>query len=315
MSMSDIYFDENLTLRSGSCMVYLARYMLTLQPGDRIVTKSQLAKQYKVGVGTVQTALQRLEDIGGIRMNCRGHLGSFIESINIGILWKYSMYGYVRATMPLPHSDIFNGLAAGITSSWENQEGIMLQMSYVNGSRKRVKNLQAGLNDFIVCSMIDAKSAIAEDPDLHVYLELGPDTYMGDPAVLLREGVELTNGIRVGIDQASYDNKYLVQRAYQGLNVEFVPVNYNASSLFRVLRNKKIDSALWCRKDLPGRSFVGKVLLPDGFRDITEEAGTAVVLIHQKNREKMDAVHHFFNVEKIRKVQIDVISGEEIPDY
>ena len=114
--MGDEIFEIGLISQSGECIVLLSRYLLKLEVGDRLLPKHEIARNYKIGIGTVQTAFRILESKKVVKINSRGHLGSFLVSKNDKLLWKYSMYYYVRGTMPLPYHDILMGLATGINN-------------------------------------------------------------------------------------------------------------------------------------------------------------------------------------------------------
>jgi len=311
-SLLDNFYDADIITQSGGCVVRLARYLLTLKAGDRVIPISEMAKKYKMGVGTIQNSLQKLADANAVKLLSRGHMGTFVESIDKNILWKYCLYGYVRGTMPIPYSNVLVGLATGIYDTFQSDE-IMLSMGYVRGSRVRVQNLQAGLSDFTICSDFAAQKAIEEDPGLKIALKFKDDTYMGKPAFLFREGVGLHDGIKMGIDDSSYDQEILTKLACRGVSVKFVKARYN--NLFMMLRDKKIDGTVWSTLDLDGRNFTGNIVPIEGHEDEISAAGRAVMLISGNNMEKMTFVKELFDPERIYRIQQDVISGKALPNY
>lgn len=311
-SILDNFYDADIITQSGGCLIQLSRYFLTLNVGDRITPISELAKKYKLGVGTIQNSLQKLADSNGITLVSRGHMGTFVENIDKNILWKFCLYGYVRGTMPIPYSNVLVGLATGIYNSFQSDE-ILLSMSYIRGSRIRVQNILAGLDDFTICSSFAAKKAIEEDSNLKIALEFNEDSYMGQPAFLFREGIQLRDGIRIGIDDSSYDQEIITRLVCKNVNVEYVKVRYN--NLFMMLRDKKIDGTIWSVLDLEGRNFTGDIIPIDDLSDEIQGSGKAVMLINKNNSGKMSFVKGLFDPDKINKIQRDVISGKVIPNY
>lgn len=308
----DDFQGADILSQGGNCSVRLARYLLTLNVQDRLIPKAELALRYQLGVGTIQASLHKLQDVGAVRLVSRGHLGTFVEELDKNMLWKFSMYGYIRGTMPLPYSNVLAGLATGLRSAFPD-EGMMLRMSYMRGSRVRIKNLQAGLDDFTVCSKLAAHRAMEEDGTLTVYLDFGSGTYLGDSVFLMRKGAKLTAGTRLGVDASSYDHETLSRLACQGIDVTFIPVGYN--TLFRMIREGKIDGALWSLRDMDGHRFEGDIVTLPHLTDDIRDAGTAVVLTRAQNREKMQAVWPLFDKKAILKHQKDVVDEKEIPNY
>jgi len=311
-SLLDNFNDADIITQSGGCMARLSRYLLTLKAGDRIIPIGELAKNYKSGVGTIQNSLQKLEDANAVKLVSRGHLGTFIASLEKNILWKFCLYGYVRGTMPIPYSNVLVGLATGIYSSFQSDD-IMLSMSYIRGSRVRVKNILAGLDDFTICSSFAAQEAAKEDPRLKIAMEFKNNTYMGKPAFLFREGVQLQDGIRMGIDDSSYDQEIITRLACRDFDVEYVNVRYN--NLFLLMRDKKIDGTVWSTLDLEGRNFRGHILPVEENKDQIDGTGKAVMLISESNIGKMIFVKELFDPDKIYRTQQNVISGKVLPNY
>ena len=311
-SLFDNFYDVDIITQSGGCVVQLSRYLLTLKEGDRIIPIGELAKNYKSGVGTIQSSLQKLEDANAVKLVSRGHMGTFVEKIEKNILWKFCLYGYVRGTMPIPYSNVLVGLATGIYNSFQSDE-ILLSMSYIRGSRVRVQNILAGLDDFTICSGFAAQRAVKEDSRLKIALEFKDNTYMGKPAFLFREGVKLRDGIKMGIDDSSYDQEILTRLACRGVDVKYVKVRYN--NLFMMMRDKKIDGTVWSTLDLDGRNFTGNIVPIEENTYEINETGKAVMLISENSIGKMTFVKELFNPNKIYRIQQNVISGRILPNY
>jgi len=310
--MSDEIFEIGLISQSGECIVLLSRYLLKLEVGDRLLPKHEIARNYKIGIGTVQTAFRILETKNVVQINSRGHLGSFLVAKDNQLLWKYSMYHYVRGTMPLPYHDILMGFATGINNMFSHSSGPMLRMSYIRGSRIRIDNVLDGADDFTVCSLFAAKNIIKKRPEIRIFKEFSANTYMGKSVLLLRKGQEIKDGITVGIDTDSFDQEMLVREYFKDLQVNYEQVRYN--NLFYMLNKGSIDASIWSAEDI--KDFDGKTQnLPQRMTEIVEDVGKAVIIIKEKNYDKMKIVESLFDIPKIESVQKSIINHKGVPNY
>lgn len=310
--MNQDLLKAGLISQSGECIVLLSRYLLTLNEGDRILPKGELAKRYHIGVGTVQTAFKTLESTNAAHINSRGHLGSFVTFMDRDLLWQYSLYGYVRGTMPLPYHDILVGLATGINNIFNQNSGIMVRMSYVRGSRARIENVSEGLDDFTICSLFAAKYAVAHGKDVHLFKSFSDNTYIGQTVLLVRKGISLGDGITVGIDSASFDQDKLTKELFKDMDVNYKTVQYN--NFHDMLNSRQIDACVWSEEDV--RGFDGEIVhLPGKMAETINDAGRAAIVVSNQSRDKMKSVEDRFDIEKIEKIQRDIIEKKEIPNY
>lgn len=306
-------YEANMITQNGEGIISLAKYLLTLEKGDRLFPKRKLARTYKVGVGTIQSAFKKLEEARSIQLLSKGHLGTFIEDIDKNILWKYSMYGYIRGTMPLPYSNVLIGMATGIYSCFP-EDGPMLKMSYRRGSKERIQDLCKGRDDFTICSIFSAKKAMEKFLDLTIYLDFDDNTYMGKPAILLRKGIKLSDGIKIGVDQSSYDQDPISKIVFKDYEVEYIKIHYD--NLFYMLEKGFIDGCIWSLIDLKNIDFKGTIkALPENLLESFEGSGQAVILITKKNVQKMNSIRYLFDKERIQTIQKNVKENKEIPNY
>lgn len=303
----------DMITQNGECIIFLSRYLLSMEEGERLLLKKELARVSGTGVGTVQNALKKLEDLGAVKLVSRGHLGTFIESLDKKLLWKHSLYGYVRGTMPLPYSGVLVGMATGIHNSFP-EEGPMLRMSYVRGGRVRIQNLMDGLDDFTVCSLYSARIAMETYQDVRIFMEFDDNTYMGKPALLLRKGIKLADGIRIGIDGSSYDQELISRSVCRNYQVEFVKVQYN--NLFYMMEKGNIDGGVWSLLDTGIQKFDGTVEpLHGNLVESGQGAGQAVILTNERSQQKLEVIRSLLDKEKIEETQKAVMENRAIPNY
>src|SRR5690606_38660768 len=96
--------------------------------------------------------------------------------------------------------------------------------------------------DFIVLSRFVLKNAIERQLEVEEVLGLGHESYVGQHVILLRDrdGREIKDGMRVGIDPSSIDQTLLTKDACAGKNVEFVEIGY--MNLMAALDKGQIDA-------------------------------------------------------------------------
>ncbi|MGX8013589.1 helix-turn-helix domain-containing protein [Mesorhizobium sp. ORM8.1] len=129
----------------------IAQLLLALKPGDRLPPIQAINRQIEVGVGTVQKALSVLTGSKAVAINARGHMGSFVESVDYALLWGFAGHGPIK--LLLPHLDAveFKGLSEGIDSTFE-QHGIRARIDHRQGATSRMNSVREGNHDACVVS-------------------------------------------------------------------------------------------------------------------------------------------------------------------
>ena len=95
---------SKLMQKNGIMAVTLARGFLAMEVGSRIPTIAQLAEKYTSARGTVQNAIKFLQDYNAVKLEPRGHLGTFIISIDYSKLMEIADIKTLLGVMPLPYS-------------------------------------------------------------------------------------------------------------------------------------------------------------------------------------------------------------------
>jgi len=230
--------------KQGQTVIELARLLLSREPGEELERVHNYASRFGVGVGTVQSALRYIQDVGAVKLHTKGHLGTFIGEIDFRLLWAITGQEYMVGTMPLPYSRRYEGLATGLHETFKQAE-VGLNLMYSRGSRNRLRALPDGECDFVVLSRFALAAALRGGLEIEEVMGLGMETYVGQHIILLRDHskTQIEDGMRVGLDPQSIDQAELTREACRGKNVQFVETSY--MHLANALQRGELDAAVW----------------------------------------------------------------------
>jgi hypothetical protein len=304
---------ENLYSKQGIILQKVAEDLLFIELNERVPKVSDFSEKFAVGRGTIQTALKILESEGCVKLEPRGHLGTFLRYKNIANLLKYTGANRIQGVMPLPYSKKYEGLATGFTSELEHLE-LSLNIAFMRGSRPRLDGVKEGRYDFALMSKFSAKEEIKMDRNLRIALEFGEKTYVSEHAVIFSdpEKYKLANGMKVGLDSFSTDQKILTQAEATGLNIEFLEFNY--MHLLQHIKAHTIDAMIWNVDEIDSTSLNIQPLSSSFAIQYEKEMNEAVCVIKKDNR-KMDYIINLLSPKRIVEVQSRVVRGDEIPKY
>ncbi|WP_034849115.1 GntR family transcriptional regulator YhfZ [Clostridium hydrogeniformans] len=304
---------QQLMQKNGLMAMNLAKEFLTLEIGDRISTVAKFSEKYSSARGTVQVALKILQDIDCIRLDPRGHLGTYITYIDYVKLLEVADISNIVGVMPLPYSRIYEGLATGIYNSKFSQK-FALNLAYMRGASNRIKMLKDGRYDFVVMSKLAAEHHIKEYNDVEIAVDFGNMSFVKEHILIFnsKEAKHIEDGMKVGIDYSSIDHKILTLNQCEGKRVEFKPVLY--SQLLNNILKGEIDAAVWNIDDIKDNNIGVNYKSIDN--DIFKYKDTeAVIVVDNKRPEIGKLLKQFINVEEVLNVQNSVVQGRLIPNY
>src|SRR5690625_4816170 len=90
--------------KNGLAAQKIAQTLLAVREGERIPRIDDFVRNLKLGRGTIQSSLTLLEDVGAVRVESRGHLGTFLLEKDNAALWKIAGHSTIIGVMPLPYS-------------------------------------------------------------------------------------------------------------------------------------------------------------------------------------------------------------------
>ncbi|MFD0050987.1 GntR family transcriptional regulator YhfZ [Actinomycetes bacterium NPDC127524] len=304
---------NNLFSKKGIILQKVAEDLLFIEVNGRLPKVGDFADKFKVGRGTIQTVLKRLEDENCINLEPRGHLGTFLRYKDIPSLLKFSGLNQITGVMPLPYSKKYEGLATGLTSELE-QLALSLNIAFMRGSKPRIEGVKEGRYDFALMSKFSALEEIQQDRTLKIALDFGEKTYVSGHGVIFTdpEKKKLFDGMKVGIDSFSTDQKRLTHAEAIGLKIEYLELNY--MHLLQHLKAQTIDAMVWNVDEMDSISFNLQPLTSPLAIQYEKQMNEAVCVIKKDNR-KMDYIISLLSSKGIVDIQSKVVRGDLIPKY
>jgi hypothetical protein len=304
---------ENLFSKKGIILQKIAEELMFIEVNERLPKVGDFADKFQVGRGTIQTVLKKLENENCIKLEARGHLGTFLRYKNISNLLKFSGANQITGVMPLPYSKKYEGLATGITSQFE-QLGLSLNIAFMRGSKPRVKGVIDGRYDFALMSKFSAIEEMKKDKSLKIALEFGEKTYVSEHGVIFSEPSmeKITSGMKIGMDSFSTDQKILTNAEVMGMNVEYFEFNY--MHLLQHLKAHTIDAMIWNVDEIDSSSYNIKPLTSPLAIQFEKQMNEAVCVINKENR-KMEYIIKLLALSTIVDTQKQVVNGDMIPKY
>jgi DNA-binding transcriptional ArsR family regulator len=293
---------------------HLARYLLSTQEGNQILSTRELAESFGVSIGSISSALNDLEENHAITLNRRGRLGSFLEQRSIGALWNIVENGPMVIALTLPSYPKSEGLATAIYSLL-NAAGIETYLTFLRGSFNRLKTLRGDHCHAVVVSALaaDELSGVSEK----VVLKLPPQSYLIDHRVFCRKTAPTdSKPLAVGVDHDSFDLKYLTELEFEGQDVVFHQMTY--TQIDSNLEQSFVDAAISNVDHLErliSNEITSRPLSLSVQSRVGDRATSAVILVRAESDATAIVLREILQGEAILEIQQKVIDGLIVPRY
>ncbi len=304
---------ELLYQKIGIAVNLLAQDLLSRKVGDRIPSISEYQQLLGVSRGTVQNSLAYLKDNGAITLVSRGHMGTFIETLNVRRLQECSFNKELLGAMPLPYSACYQGLATALFQAFEP---LAFNLIYARGAESRLRLIESGVCQFYECSRYAAEQAIESGEEVEIVADLGPGTYLSRHVLVLRDpdAKQITSGMRVAYDRASVDHRNITK-----MICDHIPdvhlVQMRAHQIVHSIRSGLIDAGVWNLDEIVESGYQGLNVVPlDGIVDVSRFS-SAVVVVRKGEPALGQVLRQCLDVQKIRRIQEDVRQGTIGADY
>lgn len=278
-----------------------------------IKTVAELAEIYETARGTIQSAIKFLKEEEAITLESRGHLGTFIKEIDYIKLLELTGIKSLVGVMPLPYSKRYEGLATGIYKCL-NENGVNTNLAFMRGSNHRLKALEDGRYDFAVTSRLTADFYLENFKDIQIVKAFGSFSYVNEHIIVVSENFngEFKKGTKVGIDTSSIDQFMLTKKYFEGLEVQYVPLNYN--HFLSSIKDNRIDAAIWNLDDLQDRAEDIKFIPLDREKNDIKDT-EAVIIANKKNSIVPVLFTRLLEVNEVREYQKLVMEKRIMPQY
>ena len=103
-------------------------------------------------------------------------------------------------------------------------------------------------------------------------MSFGKNSYLSEHVIIFKDDQmkEIQDGMRVGIDYDSVDQRVLTEQVCAGKNVEYVNVDY--SRIVERVVNGEIDAAIWNKDEIIEKFMKVNYTELNGYESVADEA-------------------------------------------
>lgn len=304
---------NELYQKTGIAVNRLAQDLLTRKKGDRIPSISEYQDKFGVSRGTVQNSLNYLKERQAVTLISRGHMGTFIESLDYPRLQECSFNKEILGSMPLPYSLCYRGLA---TALFQLMSPYAFNLVYARGAGSRIKLLASDVCQFSVCSLYAAEEAVRTNGDIEIAMDLGPGTYLTRHMLLFRDPEKkvIESGMRVAYDRDSMDHRHLTELMV-GNVPDVVLVEMKAHQTVKAIQSGQVDAGVWNLDDILESGYTDLNMVPIPITPETGKYSSAAFVVSKVNQEIAQLLRQTIRTEVVRKIQEEVREGRMDADY
>lgn len=303
---------EQLLSKNGTATLKLSRELLKYSVGEKIPTITEFSKQINLARGTIQNAFKNLIESKAIVLESKGHMGSYLVKKNNAALLEFAGINYIVGAMPLPYSKRYEGLASGIIISSENRNNIPVNLAYMRGAKNRMDMVENGRYDFAIVSRFAAEKNMNSSDSLEIIMSFGEHSYTGRHVLMFHSNKynEIEDGMKVGIDESSYDQYELSKYVCEGKNVEYVPIEY--SRITECIQSGDIDATVMNVDEVNDKKVnIHYVDIKGYSKDNTE----AVIVADKSRKEMRYIINEIIDVNTVLNIQNLVLKDKIITRY
>ncbi len=297
-------------------MQEVARTILETPIGGRLPNISQMRANVGVGAGTMQKAIQEIQQSGKVELSSKQRQGTILMNRKIGALWSTANLSPLTVLLPLPNSWEFQGLATGLRREIQDR-GIPTTFLYGHGSRQRIEALRSGAAQVSVMSNGAAQHWTKTDTELVTHTVLPSGSYYAAESVLVmaREPRDqLPKELRIGIDRQSTDHAWLTEMEFP--KHQYVDVSY--AQIPSALTRGIIDAAVWHRTalglSLDDQGLVAWPLERSDALQLSDDISSTGLVIHSIDAVTREVLSEM-NIDKVDSLQRGVVAGDVLPLY
>lgn len=305
-------YQEMLLSKNGFATMKLAKEFLKHSIGSNIPTITELCEDMSLARGTVQNSLKFLQANKAIKLESRGHLGTFLIEKNTRILLEFSGITSIVGVMPLPYSKKYEGFASGLIVAMENQYNVPAYMAYMRGAVNRIGMLLSDRYDYAVISKYAATEFLKKNEKIQIVKSFGIHSYLSEHIVIFhsKQTNKITAGMKIGIDADSIDQRNLTEKVCRGIDVTFVQTEY--SQILEKVMSGDIDAAVWNKDEITDK-FVD-INYMSVAQENAEDTEAVIVVSHEKP-ELAILLNEIIRVEDVVNIQKLVLDGKITPSY
>ncbi|TGY66169.1 GntR family transcriptional regulator YhfZ [Dubosiella muris] len=307
MDIQNLLYSKN-----GLSTKTLAKRMLCFEEGERIPTVTELNNEIHLARGTVQNAIKLLQKSGAVTLEAHGQSGTILKKKDVRKLLEIAGISHILGVMPLPYSKRYEGLATGLVADLENRYDIPVSLAFMRGSKNRMSMVLCDRYDFAIVSRYAAEQMIEAGMDIEIVKSFGPYSYLSQHILAFHDPdvKEVVDGMKIGVDQSSVDQKKMTEIACVGKNVRFVNVEY--TQILQKVMSGEIDAAVWNMDEIQEKLYDMNYL---GLSIDDDKDTEAVIVVNRARREMVAIIDDLIHTNTVRRNQQLVMEGKLIPSY
>lgn len=302
---------EDLMGKNAIATIKVSKELLKYSVGERIPTVSEFVDSLSLARGTVQNAIKTLVDHEAVRIESKGHLGSYLVKKNMRVLLKFAGVRMLLGTMPLPYSRRYEGLASGLIASMENNYDLPINLAYMRGSVNRISMVLQKRYDFAVVSRYAANYFIEKYPDkIEIVVDFGAGSYLSNHVIMFHNPNirEIQDGMKVGIDSASIDQKERRSLSV-GQKRRFIEIEY--SRIIERVISGDIDATVMNIDEANDKHVK---IHTKSIQQVNKDNTEAVLVVAREN-EISTLIKELVDVETVLNIQRLVLEEKITPSY
>jgi hypothetical protein len=286
----------------------IARELVNCAVGERLPTIQEFTERLRASRGIVQNALDELQDKGGINLEKRGKMGTYITALRRETLFRLGGLEFITGTMPPPMTGDLTSLASGICGAMDSCL-VPFHFAFIHGANNRGEALSRMVYDFAVTSQAGARSLCAKYPDLSVMTNLNGCVY-SPPFVLCgnKRKNAIADGDSIAADPACLDQLYLTRTLCGEKNVRIIERPYN--SCLAMFLSGDIDFLVFRRYQGLSTANMSVTPIEDGENP---EYLVPAVLINKNNYNITNILKPYLDSYIVAEGQAAVLEGRRTP--
>lgn len=305
-------YKDLLLSKNGYMAMILAKELVCYKVGDKLPTITELCKKYESSRGTIENAIKFLQANEAVKLESKGWMGTILIEKNMKILLSFAGITSLIGVMPLPYSKRYEGLASGLIASMENQYNLSVSMAYMRGSMSRIAMLTSKYYDYAIVSRYAAQKIINKYNNIEIVKSFGTYSYLSQHVIVFSDNNcnEITDGMKIGVDTDSVDQKLLTEEVCEGKNVQYVYIKYSQAMKF--ISRKEIDAVIWNKDEIIDK------MLPVHYVDydhVHKEFNEAVLVVSKEDKEKSKIIDEIIDEEVVVRIQKAVMDEVIVPSY
>lgn len=301
---------EDFLSQTGKATVGVARLLLRLSQGEKLPRMMDIARELKMGNGTVQEAFTHLTRLGAIAVEAHGSRGSVLTEIDYCMLWRYAGNEWIIGSMPLPYTLRYEGLATALYSQLAASQ-LPFNMTYQRGAVLRGEMVHKGHYHYAVMSLLAAEYLCKQYSEMAIVVQLPRGSYVAEHVLVSRVPREQIR--RIGVDLTSLDVILLTDDELEDKHT-WEKVSITGTQVLASLQEGLFDAFIWSRDGIQGAP-PNVMFLPLQGDAHKHEIATQVAIVALRDAPVYHVLTSLFSPEYTTLLQLEVMNQQRLPRY